>query len=83
MSSGIRASSGVRSPLRLLQTWQEVTRFAANVRPPRDFGKVGEAFGAYGEKVTDPAAVPAAIARAGKEVRGGRTAVLHVRVTKM
>jgi hypothetical protein len=28
-----------------------------------DFAKVGEAFGAYGEKVSDPAQVPAAIER--------------------
>ena len=57
--------------------------YEAELNPDADFSKVGEAFGAYGEMVTDPAAVPAAIARAVKEVRGGRTAVLHVRVTKM
>jgi acetolactate synthase-1/2/3 large subunit len=47
------------------------------------FTKVAEAFGAYGEELSDPADVPAAIARCLKEVRGGRTALLHVRVTKM
>ncbi len=57
--------------------------YEAELMPTADFGKVGEAFGAYGEKVTDPAEVPAAIARAVKEVRGGRSAVLHVQVTKM
>ena len=57
--------------------------YEAELAPDADFSKIGEAFGAYGEKVTDPAAVPAAIARAVKEVRGGRSAVLHVRVTKM
>ena len=41
------------------------------------------AFGAYGEKLTDPAEVPAALDRAIKEVRGGRTAVLHVTVTRL
>ena len=51
--------------------------------PDVDFCKVGEAFGAYGEKVIDPADVPAAIERCLKEVRGGRTAILHARVTKM
>ena len=35
------------------------------------------------EKVFDPAEVPAAIARCAKEVRGGRSALLHARVTKM
>ncbi len=48
-----------------------------------DFSKVGEAFGAYGEKLTDPAEVPAAIERCLKEVRGGRTAMLHASVTKL
>ena len=57
--------------------------FAANLPSDVDFSKVGEAFGAYGEKVTDPAAVPAALDRAIKEVKGGRTAVLHVTVTRL
>jgi acetolactate synthase-1/2/3 large subunit len=48
-----------------------------------DFSKVGEAFGAYGEKLTDPAQVPAAIERCLKEVRGGRSAVLHACVTRL
>ena len=47
------------------------------------FTKVAEAFGAYGEEVSDPADVPAAIARCLKEVRGGRAALLHARVTKI
>jgi len=50
--------------------------------PDAEFSKIGEAFGAYGEKVTNPDDVPAALARAVKEVRGGRAAILHVRVTK-
>ena len=57
--------------------------FQAELMPDAEFAKVGEAFGAYGEKVSDPADVPAAIARCVKEVRGGRSAILHVRVTKM
>jgi acetolactate synthase-1/2/3 large subunit len=51
--------------------------------PDAEFSKIGEAFGAYGEKVTNPDEVPAALARAVKEVRGGRAAILHVRVTKL
>ena len=39
--------------------------------------------GAYAEKVSDPADVPAAIARCAKEVRGGRSAILHARVTRL
>jgi len=46
-----------------------------------EFTKIGEAFGAYVEKASDPADVPAAIARCAKEVRGGRTALLHACVT--
>jgi acetolactate synthase I/II/III large subunit len=48
-----------------------------------EFTKIGEAFGAYVEKVSDPADVPAAIARCAKEVRGGRTALLHACVTRL
>jgi acetolactate synthase I/II/III large subunit len=57
--------------------------FEAELAPKVEFGKVAEAFGAYAEKVSDPAEVPAAIARCTKEVRGGRTALLHVKVTRM
>ena len=37
--------------------------FSALLAADVDFSKVGEAFGAYGEKLTDPAQVPAAIER--------------------
>jgi acetolactate synthase I/II/III large subunit len=47
------------------------------------FGKVAEAFGAYAEKVGDPADVPAAIARCAKTVRDGRSALLHAQVTHL
>ena len=57
--------------------------FEAELAPKVEFGKVAEAFGAYAEKVGDPAEVPAAIARCAKEVRGGRTVLLHVKVTRM
>ena len=57
--------------------------FEAELAPKVEFGKVAEAFGAYAEKVSDPAEVPAAIARCAKEVRSGRTVLLHVKVTRM
>ncbi len=57
--------------------------FEAELMPDVEFGKIGEAFGAYWEKVGDPAEVPAAIARCAKEVRGGRSAILHARVTRL
>src|SRR5438552_7631218 len=57
--------------------------FQANLMPDAEFSKIGEAFGAHGEKVANPDYVPAALARAVKEVRGGRAAILHVRVTKL
>jgi acetolactate synthase-1/2/3 large subunit len=58
-------------------------KFQANLLPDAEFSKIGEAFGAYGEKVVNPEDVPAALARCVKEVRGGRAAILHVRVTKL
>ncbi|MGA2814747.1 MAG: thiamine pyrophosphate-requiring protein [Xanthobacteraceae bacterium] len=48
-----------------------------------EFTKIGEAFGAYVEKASDPADVPAAIARCAEEVRGGRMALLHACVTRL
>jgi acetolactate synthase I/II/III large subunit len=57
--------------------------FEAELAPTVEFCKVAEAFGAHAEKLTEPAEVPAAIARCVKEVRGGRSALLHAKVTKM
>jgi acetolactate synthase-1/2/3 large subunit len=57
--------------------------FEAELAPLAEFTKIGEAFGAYAEKVSDPADVPGAIARCTKEVRGGRSALLHARVTRL
>ena len=48
-----------------------------------DFSKVAEAAGAHGELVSDPDAVEAAIARCLDAVRGGRSAILHAKVTKL
>ena len=47
--------------------------FQAGLMPDVEFGKIGEAFGAYAEKLSEPAEVPAALARCVKEVRGGRS----------
>jgi acetolactate synthase-1/2/3 large subunit len=57
--------------------------FQSNLLTTADFAKIGEAFGAYGEKLSDPAEVPAALARCVKEVRSGRSAILHARVTRL
>ena len=57
--------------------------FEAELAPDVDFARVGEAFGAYGEKVRDPAEVPAALKRCVDAVRGGRAALLHARVTRI
>jgi acetolactate synthase I/II/III large subunit len=62
---------------------KETKEFEAELSPDVDFAKVGEAFGAYGEKVSDPAEVPAALKRCVEAVRGGRAAVLHARVTRI
>ena len=48
-----------------------------------DFAKIAEAGGAYGELLTDPAAVEGAIARCLEAVASGRSAVLHAKVTKL
>jgi acetolactate synthase-1/2/3 large subunit len=57
--------------------------FESQLAPKVHFTKIAEAFGAYAEEVGDPADVPAAIERCVKEVRGGRAALLHARVTKL
>jgi acetolactate synthase I/II/III large subunit len=62
---------------------KSANEFQSNLLPTADFAKIGEAFGAYGEKLSDPAEVPAALARCIKEVRGGRSALLHARVTRL
>ena len=62
---------------------KSVDKFQAGLMPNAEFSKIAEAFGAYGEKVDNPDDVPAALARCVKEVRGGRAALLHVRVTKL
>jgi acetolactate synthase I/II/III large subunit len=62
---------------------KDTNEFEAELAPKVEFGKVAEAFGAYAEKLSDPAEAKAALARCAKEVRGGRPALLHAKVTKM
>jgi acetolactate synthase-1/2/3 large subunit len=62
---------------------RETKEFEAELSPDVDFAKVGEAFGAHGEKVSDPAEVPAALKRCVEAVRSGRAALLHARVTRI
>jgi acetolactate synthase-1/2/3 large subunit len=57
--------------------------FQADLPTGMDFSKIVEAAAGYGERLTDPDDVRAAIARCLKEVRNGRSALLHVLVTKL
>jgi acetolactate synthase-1/2/3 large subunit len=47
---------------------------------PRDFAMVGQAFGAHGETVRDPAELEGAITRCLQAVDGGQAAVLVARI---
>ena len=49
-----------------------------DLKPSPEFHKIAEACGGYGERVEDPAEVPAAIRRGLNEVRDGRHALLNV-----
>jgi acetolactate synthase-1/2/3 large subunit len=60
-----------------------MNEFESELADGVDFTRVGEAFGAYGERVSDPADLPAALARCVKEVRDGRSAILHAHVTRL
>ena len=57
--------------------------FQSSLAAGMDFKKVVEAAGGYGERVVDPDEVASAIARCLAEVRSGRSAILHVCVTKL
>lgn len=46
------------------------------LKPSPNFAGIAQAMGAYGEKVTDPAVMPAALRRALEAVKGGQAAVL-------
>ncbi len=51
--------------------------------PPMDFAKEAEAAGGYGENVTRPEDVEGALQRGLTEVRGGRPAVIAVRLARL
>jgi acetolactate synthase I/II/III large subunit len=57
--------------------------YQADLPAGMDFSKIAEAAGGYGELLDDPSSVPASIARCMTEIRNGRSALLHVRVTKL
>jgi acetolactate synthase-1/2/3 large subunit len=48
--------------------------------PSVDYALLAQSCRAYGEKVENPSEVPAALERALEQVRGGRPAVLDVRI---
>jgi acetolactate synthase I/II/III large subunit len=62
---------------------QAAGNFEAELAAGVEFTKIAEAFGAYAEKVGDPAEVTAAIGRCMREVRNGRTALLHAQITRL
>jgi acetolactate synthase-1/2/3 large subunit len=64
-------------------TAKATDKFQASLMPDADFSKIAEAFGAHGEKVSNPDDVPAALKRCVDAVRGGKAALLHLRVTKL
>ena len=49
----------------------------------RDFSAIGKAFGAHGERVTEPRELAAAIDRCLAALDDGKAAVLHVHVTRL
>ncbi|VCU68918.1 Benzoylformate decarboxylase [Pigmentiphaga humi] len=57
--------------------------YEAELPAQADFAKLGEAFGAYGERLDDPSQVGAALDRCIEQVEAGRSAVLHVNVTRI
>ncbi|MDP1962116.1 MAG: thiamine pyrophosphate-dependent enzyme, partial [Reyranella sp.] len=57
--------------------------YGATLPPDMNFAMVAEAAGAHGELVSEPDAVEAAIGRCLEAVRGGRSAILHAKVTRL
>ncbi len=55
--------------------------YQSRLAPQMQFGKIAEAAGAHGETVSRPEDVRGAIARCLGQVRNGRAAVLHARIT--
>ena len=57
--------------------------YGSVLAPDMNFAKVAEAAGAYGELLSDPDQVPAAIARCLAALEDGRAALLHAKVTRL
>lgn len=62
---------------------KDSSEYEAALCPDVEFGKVAEAFGIYAEKLSNPDLVTDALRRCVDVVRGGLTALLHVRVTSI
>lgn len=62
---------------------QQQNEFASMLAPDMDFARLAESAGAFGERLTDPAQVDAAIGRCLAALDEGRSAVLHVRVAPL
>ena len=62
---------------------KELADFGAELARDVDFSKVIEGFGGHGEKIIDPADVPAALDRCLAAVRSGRSALLHACVKRL
>ena len=52
-----------------------------HIKPSPDYAAVAQACNAYGQKVEEPAELPAALKAAIEQVRCGKPAVLDVRVS--
>ncbi|MEC9342050.1 MAG: thiamine pyrophosphate-requiring protein [Pseudomonadota bacterium] len=62
---------------------KDTDEFQARLNPAYQFEKVVEAAGGHGEDVSDPADLPAAIARCVEAVRAGRSALLVAHVSRL
>lgn len=61
----------------------ESDSFQARLAPEMDFSKIAEAAGGYGERLSDPSQVRAALARCMAALREGKSALLHVSTNKL
>lgn len=59
---------------------RRLNAYESQLAPGMAFAKVVEAAGGYGETLTEPSEVPAAIRRCLDQVRGGRSALLHAHI---
>ena len=60
-----------------------LAEFGSHLAPDMNFALVAEAAGAHGELVSDPDEVEAAITRCMAALKGGRSALLHAKVTRL